>query len=107
MDDKELLTKSDSFTPMMTRKRSTLTFDFGLPSIPVPPRPPEPTSVSVGSLIPKRPIPPDVPRPPIVNLYGDELSDDAAYEDKPSWYLVWLFGLFIGISIGLLIAKSL
>lgn len=86
MDDKELLTKSDSFTPMMTRKRSTLTFDFDLP---------------------ERAIPPDIPTPPIVYLYGDEPSDLSSYEEKPSWFLVWLFGLFLGISIGLLIAKSL
>lgn len=86
MDDKELLTKSDSFTPMVTRKRSTLTFDFGLPAIPVPP---------------------EVEAPPIIIDGPDITMSPSDYKEKPSWYLVWLFGLFVGISIGLLIAKSL
>lgn len=58
-----------------------------------------------------RPITPRPPEfvqpPPLVYLYGDETSGDSGHEDKPSWYIVWLFGLFLGISIGLLIAKSL
>ncbi|MEQ1158152.1 hypothetical protein [Acinetobacter johnsonii] len=86
MDDKELLTKSDSFTPMMTWKRSTLTFDFGLPA---------------------RPIPPDIPTPPIVNLYGDEPNDQSGNDlvHGWDWILVWFFGFCFGIFIGLLISK--
>ena len=86
MDDKELLTKSDSFTPMMTRKRSTLTFDFDLP---------------------ERAIPPEVEAPPIIIDGPGITMSPSGYKEKPSWYIVWLFGLFLGISIGLLIAKSL
>ena len=54
-----------------------------------------------------RPIPPEVEAPPItidgpeITLYG------SASNDRPSWYLIWLFGLLTGMSIGLLIAKSL
>ena len=86
MDDKELLTKSDSFTPMMTRKSSTLTFDFDLP---------------------ERAIPPEVEAPPIIIDGPNITMSPSDYREKPSWFLVWLFGLFLGISIGLLIAKSL
>lgn len=74
-------------------------------NIPSPPKPPAFTNVLGGSFIPKPPK--YVPPPPLVYLYGDEPNDQAGYEEKPSWIFVWFFGLCLGISIGLLIAKSL
>lgn len=54
-----------------------------------------------------RPIPPEVESPSIEILYGDGTISTSVCDSKPSWFLVWVFGLFLGISIGLLIAKSL
>ena len=53
-------------------------------------------------------IPPQVEAPPIIIIDGPEITlYGSASNDRPSWYLIWLFGLLIGMSIGLLIAKSL
>lgn len=54
-----------------------------------------------------RPIPPEVEAPPIIIDGPGITMSPSGYKEKPSWYIVWLFGLFVGISIGLLIAKSL
>ena len=54
-----------------------------------------------------RPIPPEVEAPPIIIDGPGITMSPSDYKEKPSWYIVWLFGLFLGISIGLFIAKSL
>ena len=71
--------------------------------IPKPPRPPEPTNVLGGGLIPKRPVPPDIPTPPIKWIGSDDPQDDSL---SFHWCL-WFFGICIGIAIGLQLAKIL
>lgn len=49
----------------------------------------------------KRPVPPDVPIPPIKMIGGSELVDSKV---SYSW-LLWFFGICIGIAIGIQLAK--
>ena len=55
-----------------------------------------------------RPIPPRIPTPLLKIIEGPNITmSPTDYKEKPIWFFIWLIGLFIGISIGLVIAKSL
>ena len=61
--------------------------------IPKPPRPPEPTNVLGGGLIPKRTVPAYIPPPPLVTV--PSYVEDESFELYP--WVMFCIGFFAGL----------